>query len=347
MQNPSKPRFRGALGVLGALAVVAAGCAAPRAQYQTRLPAQLDVGPIESVAVANFDGLQQTGTLVADKLAEGLVAAEHYLVLERRKFDLLLAEREFARAGHVDEATATSLRMLGADALIFGVVDVFSVDDQTGVTKVETKVASGEYEVVKEKGEDGKIREVKKEIMTTVLVDRGHVIRSGTMGVTFRLANVHTGRIVAIRSETSHFSERAWADERSKLTTKDAVLGELAFRVTQRFLQQIQPSDVVRTVAFEKNDDPNTDVGIKYAQAGLWDKAAGALRSAAVASPAVASAHYNLGLTYEALGRYDEAAATIERAIGIAPEDKYIRALAQVRRSADDAQSLEAQSRRY
>jgi hypothetical protein len=321
------------------------GCAAPRATYQARVPAEIDVGSIERVAVADFDGLPQTGTLVAAKLTEGIVSAGHFQMFERSKLQDILDERDFSHSEHVDPATANRLKLLGVDALIFGAVDVYSVDDQTGITKIETQIGTGEYEVVQEKGRDGIVREKKTEITKTVLVDRGHVIREGTMGVTFRMANVNTGQIVAIKAETVHFQQKAWQDERKTLPTKDAILDQLSAQVANRFLRQIQPQYVMRSVQFEKNELPQTEVAIKYAQAGLWDKAATTLRSAAVAAPAVASAHYNLGLTYDAMGSHGLAESSLEQAIALEPKDGYIHALARVRSNAAEAAVLTWQER--
>lgn len=344
----SSPAARPArLAVLVLIPALLAACGAPVARYQAVLPAEVDVGAIQRVAVADFDGLPQTGALVAAKITQGLVDGGRFQTFERSKLEDLLGERDFQKSDNVDPATATRLKLAGVDALVFGSVDVYSVDDQTGVTKVTTEVGTGEYETTQEKGRDGKVHEVKTEIKKTVLVDRGYVLREGTMGVTFRMANVGTGEIVAIRTETVNFSQRCWSDERQNLPTKDAVLDDLASRVSARFLARIQPQTVVRSVAFEKNDDPNTEVGIRYAQAGLWDKAAGALRSVAVASPSVASAHYNLGLTYDALGDHDAAIDSIERAIALEPKDKYIHALAALRRSAEDSEALRQQQSSY
>jgi hypothetical protein len=297
------------------------------------------------VAVADFDGLPQTGALVAAKITQGIVDAGHFRTFERAKLDEILDERAFQTSDHVDPATAGKLNLAGVDALVFGTVDAYSVDDQTGVTKVTTEIGTGEFETVQEKDREGKVREVRREIKKSVLVDRGYVLREGTMGVTFRMADVRTGQIVAIRTETVNFSRRTWADERDKLPTRDMILEDLASRVTHRFLARIQPQTVVRAIRFEDNEDPNTGVGIRYAQAGLWDKAAGALRSAAVASPAVASAHYNLGMTYDAMGDHRAAIEAIERALSLEPKDKYIQALAEVRRSAEDAAVLREQVR--
>lgn len=310
------------------------GCASPRAAFTVRVPAEIDVGEVDRVAVAEFDGLRQSGRLVAAKLTEGIVQGGRFQMFEREKLEAILDERSFSHSDHVDPATANQLKLLGVDALIFGVVDVYSVDDQTGVTKVETVVSTGEYETVEETAEDGTVHEVEREITKTVYVDRAYVIREGTMGVTFRMADVNTGRIVAIKAETANFRERAWREERSKLPSKDMVLEGLAREVCGRFLRQIQPQWVARHVAFEKNEDPYTDVGIKYAQSGLWDEAAHAFGVAVASRAYDPTAHYNLALALYAMGSYTSAAEEIQQAISLDPRDQYIRMLASVRADA-------------
>lgn len=335
------------IAMISALALTQlTGCSSSMASFHARVPAAIDVGDIDRVAVADFDGLNQSGQMVAAKLTEGIVENGRFQMFERAKLASILDERNFGKSEHVDPATVKKLKLAGVDALIFGMVDVYSVDDQTGVTKVETKIGSGEYETVKEKGKDGKVREVKKEILKTVMVDRGHVVRKGTMGVTFRMASVNTGQIVAIKSETVHFSEKAWDNETRKLPAKEMILEDLSNQVAYRFLSQIQPQYVVRNANFEKNDIAETEVAIKYAKAGLWDKAASTLGDVAVAMPTTASAHYNLGLAYDALGDHSAAASSIERAISLEPKDKYIALLAQVRRHAYDSENLRQQERR-
>jgi hypothetical protein len=340
-------RFRPsrALALLLTLALV--GCAAPAAHFETQLPAELDVGDVERIAVAEFDGLEKSGLMVTAKLTEGIVQNGHFRMFERSKLDEILAEREFSQSDHVNPETANELKLLGVDALIFGMVDVYSIDDQTGVSKFTTTVGTGEYETVQQNDGKGHTREVKKEITKTVVVDRPHVIREGTMGVTFRMANVNTGQIVAIKAETVQFHEKVWRDEKSKLTSRDQILESLAADVTQRFLRQIQPQTVVRAVRFEKNEFPQTEVGIKFAQNGLWGDAADTFRSVAMAAPAVASAHYNLGIAYDALGSYEDATSAIERAVRLDPKDKYIQALAAVRLSARNAALVEMQGAGY
>lgn len=313
------------------------------AYYEKMVPAETDVGGIGRVAVAEFDGLRQSGRIVSAKIAEGIVNAGYFRLFEREKLEQILAEREFSHSDAVDPATANKLKLMGVDALIFGVVDVYSVDDQTGVEKVERKVGTGKTRTVEKEGKDGEIEKVEEEIMETVLIDRGYIIRNGTMGVTFRMANINTGEIVAVKTETGHFSKKAWEDEAGKLPTKDMILDDLASRVVYRFLRQVQPQYVRRQVKFENNKSSYTEVGIKYAQKGLWDKAEEAFEKAAASSSHESSAHYNLAVTSSVLGKYGKAIVAIERAIELDPKDKYIETLARLRMEAEEAEILEEQ----
>lgn len=328
-QSGGGRRRKLALLVLPLLALV--GCT-KAAYYQVYVPAAANVDGIERVAVAEFDGLARSGRIVAAKLSEGIVDAGQFSLLEREKIERILTERDFNQSGVVDPATVSDLKLLGVDALIFGVVDAYNVDQQTGVTKVETEIGTGKYREVEREGEKGEVEIVQEEIKKTVLIDRGYVLREGTVAVTFRMANINTGEIVAIKTETAHFSRRAWRDEAHQLPSKDVILEDLATTVTDRFLHQIHPSYVTRRVTFEKNDAPGTEVGIAYAQAGLWDKAYDALSQATRAAPSDPTTHYNLAVVCDALGRRHEAMASIERAIEIDPRDKYLQWLAQARR---------------
>ena len=52
--------------------------------------------------------------------------------------------------------------------------------------------------------------------MKTVLWNRPYIVREGTLGVTFRMANVSTGEIVAVEAMTSNFAKKAWEDQISR-----------------------------------------------------------------------------------------------------------------------------------
>lgn len=324
---------------------ISIGCGTHKVQFEKLTPAEINIEGIKRVAVADFDGLEQSGKIVAAKVAEGIVDAGHYKLFEREKLAQILEEREFSQSEIVAPQTASQLKLMGVDALIFGVVDVYNVDEQTGVSKIEKKIGTGEYRIVEKKNpKTGVMEQVQEEIMKTVFVDRGYIIREGTIGVTYRMANINTGEIVAVEAETANFSRRAWQDEAEKLPSKDAILDQLSSEVVRQFLHKIQPRYVERAIELESHKDPYTEMGIKYARAGLWDKAEEAFQKAAQFVPGQAKTHYNLAMAYSVRANYAQAISELEQAIALDPEDKYIHALAKLRQDASDAELLDKQT---
>jgi hypothetical protein len=310
------------------------GCS-KSAYYQTYVPSAADVSGIERVAVADFDGLERSGRIGALKLSEGIVNVGHFRLLERTELDRILEERDFNQSGIVDPATVSDLKLLGVDGLIFGIVDAYSIDSQTGVEKVEREVGTGRYREVQREGEGGETETVREEITETIIVNRGYILKKGTLAVTFRMANINTGEIVALKTETAHFKKRAWRDEASSLPTKDVILEELALDVAARFLYQIHPRWINHRVVFENNDAPGTKRGISYAQSGLWDEAYESFERAMHELPGDPSTHYNLALVADVLGKYAVAMRSIERAIEIDPQKKYMRLLSSLRHKSE------------
>ena len=76
----------------------------------------------------------------------------------------------------------------------------------------------------------------------------------------------------------------------------------------------------------------------------MWDKAEEAFQKAAETNPGESKVHYNLAMMYNVVGKHQQALSAIERALELKPEDKYISALAQLRRDAEDADALHRQS---
>ncbi len=320
--------------VLACMALL--GCSSKSAYYSMVVPPEANVDEIQRIAVAEFRGLDRSGRMISAKLAEGIVDEGYFQLFERDELDRILAERDFNDSDVVDPDTVRDLKLMGVDALIFGVVDAYSIDQQTGVERIEREVGTGRYRTVERENGEGEIETIEEEITEVILIDRGYVMREGNVGVTFRLANINTGEIVALKSETARFAKRAWDDEREKLPPKDVILEDLAAEVTYRFLGRIHPRTVTRRVNFENNELPQTELGISYAQSGLWDKAYEAFSSAVRAYPNDAANHFNKSLAADVMGREREAMVSAERAIELDPQDKYMRWLAQLRLEAGE-----------
>lgn len=328
---PSRTRRRASLVLPFFALLLCLGCSNRATYYYETLPPAADVGDVERIAVADFQGLERSGRIIGSKIAEGIVDAGYYRLYERSELDRILDEKEFNQSEWVDPATVSDLKLAGVDALIFGVVDAYNIDSQTGVEKVEREVKSGRTRKVEREGKNGEIEIVEEDILETILVERPYTLREGTLAVTFRLANINSGQIVAIKTETASFSQRRWHDEARRLPNKDEILEGLAESVCDRFLGQIHPRTVAYRVEFEENEAPATELGISYARNGLWEEAQRAFRQAAHAYPNDASAQYNFALAANVLGNEFEAEQAVQKAIHLDPQDKYMRLLASIR----------------
>lgn len=312
-----------------------AGCSTTRVKYQKTLPPELDVQDIDRLAVVDFEGLDQAGRLIASKLASGIVDNGYYRLFERSRLDDILEEHDLYKQGiSIDPTTVHKLKLNGVDAVIFGMVDVYDVEDLRGFTWIEKKVRTGEFhEVSYEDPKTGETHYREEEIMRTEMWRRPYVIREGTVGVTFRMASIVTGEIVAVEAMTSSFSEKSWYDEMAQnLPSKDQVLDNLAGEVVYRFLQKIHPRAVYVPVDLEKTEGRFNEIGIDYARHGLWDKAFEAFERDLSEDRGDPARLYNLAMAHYIMGRPDQAETLIEKAIALNPEHRYMQALVHIRK---------------
>jgi len=81
------------------------------------------------------------------------------------------------------------------------------------------------------------------------------------------------------------------------------------------------------TVLADKRTDAKAQVafGVQIALKGLWRDATQRFENATALDPTYASAWNNLGISYEQLGRFEEAKKAYERALELDPKDQNIR----------------------
>ncbi|MGQ9560036.1 MAG: CsgG/HfaB family protein [Candidatus Oleimicrobiaceae bacterium] len=330
------------VGALLVLLVITLQCASSRVAVPVTKPAQVDIAGIRSIAIVDFTGPENSGAIASSMLTSRLFESAFFHLVERERVLQILEEHKLAMAGVVDAATAKEVgRLLGVDALIFGEVTAYSLEpDQVGTEKVERKVGTGQYRTVRRGN-----KEVREEIMKTVLVDQEYRIRRGAVGVTFRMVKVETGELLAVKSNTKSYDSGKVVAGRGTLKPREQILKDLLSGVVEEFARQIAPYVVVERRPIEKGKGMMT-VGRKYAQRGLWAEARDAFAQAVASQPRDAAAHYNLGLALEVLGDWDKAEAEYQRAIRLQAKDIYLDALARVRTARQEAARLRKQIER-
>jgi len=319
-------------------------CAAPKTALRVIRPAEVDMSDYRKIAVADFQGPGRSGSQAASILTSEIFKSGYFELLERQQMKKILEEQAFSLTGAVDVATAAEIgEMLGVQALIFGEVTSYSVEDLEGTEKVKKKVWTGEYE----KDKDGNIiyeknilgMKYKKKKYKEEFVDEPYVVRSASVAVNFRVVAVETAELLAIKSNSSNYNKKATGtDQIGKLPAKESILENLSRKVVDTFVRQIAPFYATITKKFEKGSGASKQA-IKMAQNGLWDKALEIFQREAQIHPKPEN-YYNLGVCYEALGRYDMAEKQYETALSLKAKDLYIKAVADIRKLKEEREIL-------
>jgi curli biogenesis system outer membrane secretion channel CsgG len=317
-----------------------------KVRVDVQKPAAVHLSGVRKIAVADLRGPMSSGPAMASLVQSMLMETGFYQLVERDKIAGILDEQKLAQAGVTDESTAKEVgQLLGADALVFGEITTYGVEpDETGSEKIEKKEGTGKYETVEEKNIfTGKKHKVRKEIKRTVWVDQYYRIRRGTVAVNFRVADVETGKLLAVHSDSkSYNSGKVVEGSGTSLKPEGEILNDLSTQVAKGFVQLIAPHRVTETRAIESGSGKIGE-GKKFAQSGLWQDAFESWQEAVRLTPNESAAHYDLGLAFEVRGDLDEAEKAIRKAVSIKQKKTYLEALARVLREKDEKVRLEEQ----
>ncbi len=303
------------------------GCAPTVVNLPVYKPAEIDIKGIKKIAILDFSGPENSGTLASSMLTSELLNSKFFQIFERSKVDQILKEHELAMTGVIDESTARQVgQLLGVDGLIFGDIVTYRVEpDEVGREKVQKKVGTGKYRVVTKNN-----KKVREEITKTVLVDQEYKIRRGTAAVTFRMVNVETGELLASNAKSESFNSGKIVNGRGDLKARDAILNDLMSEMVKEFAHQIAPHLVQEKHQLEDGKGM-VKVGVQYAKNGLWDEALDAFKAAVKQTPQDPKAHYNLGLAFQVVGDFDSAEKEFQKAIALKNKNLYFQALAHIK----------------
>jgi len=303
---------------------------APVVTFQTIKPPEINIGDVSKIAVAEFEGPEGSGELAAYKLTEYLVQTNRFTVLEREKIDKILQEQGLSMTGVIDQNSAVEIgKLLGVDALIFGNVTAYKCEDEEGTRKVKKKVGTGKYKKVKRKNIfTGKEYWAEEEIMKTVLVDEHYKIRKGVVSVNFKVVDVKTGKLLAVKSLTVN-KEYKSVEGRGNIPAREEVLNTLLSQVMEKFAGMIAPIKITVTRKLEKGSE-YVNRGVDFAVNGLWDMAIKSWKEGLKVEPTNPAIYYNLGVAYEKMGDFISAGEMYKKAVELNPKKLYMEALKRV-----------------
>jgi curli biogenesis system outer membrane secretion channel CsgG len=333
--------------LLSLMALLTASCAMQSSiSVQMMKPATIHLSGVHKLAIADFQGIHNSGGKIAADVQSMLMETPHFDMLERDKLNKVLDEQKLGMTGVLDEATARKIgKMAGVDAMIFGEVTTYQVEpDERGVEKVEKKVGTGKYEEVDEKNIfTGKTKRVKREIMQTVLVDQRYRIRRGSAAIHFRVVDVETGKLLAVHSDNqSYTSDKVIEGGSTSLKPEGEILDDLSKVICRRFVQLIAPHFVQEQRSIEPGKG-SIQAGKKYAEAGLWPEALKEWKQAVEEFPKDPVAFYNLGLAYEVQGDLDQAEANYKTAVSFRQKRLYLDAINRIRQEKIESDRLKEQ----
>ena len=308
--------------------VLLAGCGSKYAvELRYDKPAKYMIPPrIKRLAVAEFGGQsrqdRQWGEIASDRLASELDRFnrkyKRYELLERARLKAILDQHDLEAAIMDPAAAGKAGKLAKADAMIYGNVKVSFRDERATRTGMDLRTMRPKT-----------VRYTKRYCMAAV---------------TFTMADINTGKIIATESLTREYDsdedKKKSKDESvgrmlgfgdDKLPPTDQITSQLIEQCVAEFISMISPHEVVVVEKLAKGKSKLVDTGNKHAVAGEYTEALDYYVSAAEANPDDHGAVFNTGVMHEALGRLKKAESYYDRARKIEPKEQYIFARRRVR----------------
>ena len=332
------------VGFILAVLVIIGGCNRPTViKVKVLKPAQINIGRIRRVAVAPFEG--QGGNAVTHRLTDKLFQGKYFTILERQKVGALINEMRLSEVGIVDPTSAAQLgKALGAEAIIFGSVDGYVVKDSRGQEKVTKWRKTG--------------RKVKKKTLFGVqLVDEEkpyevilpYTIRQGRVAVTFKVIDVETTELLAIKSITREYRQKVVRDPDNpkELKQKDIILDELVDQTTDAFVKLISPHCVWEEREWEPTGTKEGKTAFKCLENELYAEA-GEILDRLMDNPELkpeqkAAIYYDRGLVYEVMGNLNKAEEWYGKAVTLRGSNLHLKALRNIRKRIEEVKKLQEQ----
>ncbi len=309
--------------------VTLGGCITPPVEIKVLKPAEIDIGHIKTIGISPFRG--QGGDAVTNRLTAKLFEGGHFTILERQGINALINEMGLAEIGIVDQSTAAQIgKALGAEGIVFGSVDGYVVEDSRGHQRV-TKY--------RKKGEKWEKYEV----------TLPYTMRQARLAVTFKMVNVESTELLAIKSITREYRQKVVhdPDKPEELKMRDIILDELVDQATDEFVKLVSPHYVIEKKIWENIDVEEGEAAFNYFKNGLYPETGEILdklmRYPTLETYQLAAVYYDRGLIYEISGNLNKAEELYEEAAALESSDLHLRALKKIREKIQDVKKLQEQ----
>lgn len=180
-------------------------------------------------------------------------------------------------------------------------------------------------------------------------------IRYGRVAVTFKMAEVESTRLIAIKSITREYKEKLVKDPDSPKTLKpkEVILDDLVDQTTNEFIAQISAHYVTKQRTWEAMkkhgflSNPKEKSAFSYFKNGLYAEASRALdvlmNDPELKPNELATVYYNRGLIYEISKNLVKAEEWYKKATDLKPSDLHLKALKDIKERIEATKKLQEQ----
>jgi curli biogenesis system outer membrane secretion channel CsgG len=306
----------------------------PSVDLRYTVPAQKNISKYSRLAVIEFEG--RGASRVRSELEANLLDAKvdgvpYFTLVSRDRLDRVLQEQSKGQSVRFDDRSTVAIgKLLGADALVTGMVTEYHADERRDTeTRQHTE------------GKKEKKRTVSE---TYYCVQHEARVRADVKFIDARTAAV----IAAVPLSGSASDGGCMQDSYPTTASDDALFDQAMSKMGNELRMLIAPHEVVRSVKLRTKDkdkgvSERLKRGVDYAKSGGWDMSIEEWEQAVQQNPDSAPAHYNLGVAREAQGQLERAQEHYKKAARIDPDKLYVSAVIAVNERLKMADELQRQ----